>query len=463
MTILQSMDNITLRKKTLFIIGITLVFLIVLMYVVSSVILTGGFAQVEKQDTNQNVQRATEALYSDLASMNGVAGDWASWDDTYRFIEDGDLIYVENNIYDKTFIEMNLNFMFYVNLSGWIVWERNFDLKNETILPVPESLHKHLSVNSVLLQHSSPDSSIMGIVQLPDGPALVVSRPIMDNERKQPIRGSMIWGRYLDDEQIKRLGEITHLSLSVQKYDAMQMPPDFQAARNSISEEEPIFIQPLDERSIAGYTILKDIYGEPALVLRVDLPRAIYDQGRVSVNSLLISLIIVGVIFIGISMILLENLILSRVANLSADVSSVGVSGNLSKRVIMKGKDELSKLAGSINGMLEMLEHAEIERKKADEIRLQNERLLYANRAKSEFLATMSHELRTPLNGVIGFSEILVNKTAGDLNAKQENWKWLLKNLKFQKLLMMLWLYLKTRQENVISNLKNISIQKLSI
>lgn len=88
----------------------------------------------------------------------------------------------------------------------------------------------------------------------------------------------------------------------------MQIPPDFQAARNSISEEEPVFIHPLDERSIAGYTILKDIYGDPALVLRVDMPRAIYDQGRVSVNYLLISLIIVGVIFIGISMVLLENL-----------------------------------------------------------------------------------------------------------------------------------------------------------
>lgn len=109
-------------------------------------------------------------------------------------------------------------------------------------------------------------------------------------------------------------------------------------------------------------------------------------------------------------------------ANLSSDVSSIGASGTLSKRVIMKGKDELSKLAGSINGMLELLENTEIERKKADDIRLENERLLYANRAKSEFLATMSHELRTPLNGVIGFSEILINKTAGDLNPKQERY-----------------------------------------
>src|SRR6185312_6402988 len=42
-----------------------------------------------------------------------------------------------------------------------------------------------------------------------------------------------------------------------------------------------------------------------------------------------------------------------------------------------------------------------------------------ANRAKSQFLANMSHELRTPLNAVIGFSEILTDKTFGELNDRQ--------------------------------------------
>jgi len=42
-----------------------------------------------------------------------------------------------------------------------------------------------------------------------------------------------------------------------------------------------------------------------------------------------------------------------------------------------------------------------------------------ASRAKSEFLASMSHELRTPLNAVIGFSQVLVKKTYGELNERQ--------------------------------------------
>jgi two-component system, cell cycle sensor histidine kinase DivJ len=44
-----------------------------------------------------------------------------------------------------------------------------------------------------------------------------------------------------------------------------------------------------------------------------------------------------------------------------------------------------------------------------------------ANAAKSRFLATMSHELRTPLNAVIGFSEMLMQEDAMQLDAKRRH------------------------------------------
>jgi GAF domain-containing protein len=57
-----------------------------------------------------------------------------------------------------------------------------------------------------------------------------------------------------------------------------------------------------------------------------------------------------------------------------------------------------------------------------NEIQDKSHQLEVANKHKSEFLANMSHELRTPLNAIIGFSEALLEKMFGEMNAKQEDY-----------------------------------------
>ncbi len=69
-----------------------------------------------------------------------------------------------------------------------------------------------------------------------------------------------------------------------------------------------------------------------------------------------------------------------------------------------------------------LITHDVSERRQAEAMRRDKEAAEEANRAKSQFLANMSHELRTPLNAIIGFSEILHDRTFGELTPKQERY-----------------------------------------
>jgi PAS domain S-box-containing protein len=54
------------------------------------------------------------------------------------------------------------------------------------------------------------------------------------------------------------------------------------------------------------------------------------------------------------------------------------------------------------------------------ELEFRNREVERATQLKSKFLSSMSHELRTPLNAIVGFSDLLAEETAGQLNEKQK-------------------------------------------
>ncbi|MBI3661354.1 PAS domain S-box protein, partial [Candidatus Acetothermia bacterium] len=364
----------TLRAKALLAISLTLVGLLLVLYASLSSILLGNVDQLEKQSVQQNVKRVLEALSDTLAKLDSTTRDYAWRNDTYAFIEDHNSAFIKSNLGNETMANLGISLEVYVDSSGHVVVSKGFDLEKNKEVPIPASLKTHLVLSDSLLKHADTTSSLTGIVFLSEGPLLVASRPILMSEGKGPIRGTLLMGRFLSKAEFSRLSQITELSLTAHRWDEAQMTADLKAVRDSLSTNGSVVTRPLSAESIAGYTVLKDIYGKPALLLEVDSARPIYAQGQLSLLYLIVSLIVVGLVFGVLVLLLLERLMFSRLARLSTEVARVGAGGNLSARLAVAGKDELVSLASTINEMLQSLESSEQEHHKGEErLRLSDE------------------------------------------------------------------------------------------
>src|SRR5687768_8919423 len=219
----------TLQKKTLIIISLTFVGRFLLLYFASQLIVLSSFSEQENQDTRQNVQRVRRALDDNLDALEGTTRDWSVWDDTYAYIQDQNAAYFNSNLAGNVPMTTNrLNLMLVVDMEGNTVFEKAFDYRNGKRVPTLSSLRKHIYPGSPLLQHTSPESSIKGILPLAEAPMLIASEPILASDGTGLIRGTLIFGRWLDTDEIERLARTTLLGLTLHTVDSPQLPADLE-------------------------------------------------------------------------------------------------------------------------------------------------------------------------------------------------------------------------------------------
>jgi signal transduction histidine kinase len=119
---------------------------------------------------------------------------------------------------------------------------------------------------------------------------------------------------------------------------------------------------------------------------------------------------------------IIRIIVIKPIHQMNQAVDVVG-EGKYHVKIDIQSSDEIGTLAGAFNHMLETIR--ERDEKLAESALTAKEARVAAesaNIAKSEFLANMSHELRTPLNHIIGFTELILHRSFGELTENQEDY-----------------------------------------
>jgi methyl-accepting chemotaxis protein len=318
----------------------------------SSVLLSTRFGDLERRDTTQNAQRALEALSAQVAALNSKGSDWANWDDLYGFMERGDQAFVDANMSNSALSGMKLNVMLFVNNAGKLMAGKAYDFAAQQPVTVPASLTALMQDQANLLwQHPDLTKSTAGILMLPEGPMLIVSRPILTSDAEGPSHGTLLWGRYLDDALVQELAGTTHLSLHLYGVADANLPADSAAALRQLSAQTPVTTRVLDGQTVAGYGLIQDVYGKPALIMRADMPRTIVQEGQQTVHYFTLLLLVICGLLGAVVVWLLRRVILQPLARLVV-VADRLAEGRLDVTLEDAARgDEIGRLARAIDSV----------------------------------------------------------------------------------------------------------------
>lgn len=350
----QNKKNLSIRLKVIISFLLLASAFTVIFYIISNKVILKSYKEVENNVINVNIKRVDFAIKNLENTQNVKIKDWANWDDTYNFIKDLNTDYIEDNLQMEGLVNLDVNFMAFVNKEGKIILNKAIDIEKEKELSAVE-ITSSLSKYDKLLKHENVDSIVSGIIKTPYGIMSVSSSPVLHNDGSGPIEGTIIMGHLLDKNVAKGIGDALLYPVEIFNYN--DSSADIIEVTNKLSSlGVDKFTKVLSDNQIAGYSIIYDIDDKPIAIMKITLARDSYNRGQNSFNYFTMIIGIMILSFVIEIIFLFEILIMRRFARLHKEFMEISRTKDLTKRITVDKNDEIGDLSYIINNIFNDLQ-----------------------------------------------------------------------------------------------------------
>ncbi|WP_419787363.1 ATP-binding protein [Pseudodesulfovibrio sp.] len=332
----------------------------------STHVLENGFSELEHRYVINALESARHQLQHNLIQLDNTVIDWASWDDTYVYVQDKNAEFEKSNIPTETFESQDLSAIIIRDANGNTVFAR-------AVIPDKRDSEDILAA---LLQISSrplpaiPDSlGGTGGIALIDGDYyLLAQRPILSSEGFGPSMGRLTMVRSISDAMMQGLNRGTGHDVSLERSeDAVPSPAK--------SKDASTYVVNIDKHTAVGVCRLSTLTGTDArLLVRINREMTAYGRKVTDYNSIGIALAMI-LLFLGFY-IFLHFKIFNRLEGLDAQVSAIRADPGSQGFVEAKGNDEIATLSANFKALLGEIENAHQNQLAQAERIVENEKFL---------------------------------------------------------------------------------------
>lgn len=346
---------VDLRDKALWgLVGIFVITIAVLAVLAFATTL-GNYQTLESRYVRGEMNLIGNNIGGEVKDLESDVVDWGAWNDTYSYAEGKDPDYPASNIMNGTFRSLRVNFIIITDTDGRIISGRGYDLVSDAPVPLRPDLVAELRQDRARNLTTGRPGITSGFISLPEGPVILASYPILHNDYSGPSLGSVIMGRFVDDPEIDHLTAGTNLTLTIRPSSGAMVSPTEEAVLPGTTEQS-VVIRPLDENIVQGQEQIRDVYGSNTLLLTLRMHRDIYQEGKQTI--FIFTVLQMGVVLMAGLLILLslDRMVLSRMSALSTEITGITRNWERSARIHASGNDEISRLAGATNRLLDRIE-----------------------------------------------------------------------------------------------------------
>ena len=301
-------------------------------------------------------------IEENINNLHVKSSDWSNWDDTYNFIEDSNQAYIDSNLLDDSLNNLRINYMFFFNQNNQLVYQKGYDYHRQQPITDFTDWQPHLTPDNILTNTQPGNTNAKsGFLVVSGKPAIFFSNPILDSSGSENSRGTIVFVKILAEADVAQISQTVGMEMSFHALSNLPHPRDLQVSQEMINNGDIVKIDNMDNQTAVGYSLFNDFYTKPSLLLHLDLDRQISQQGSVTIKSLLSFLAIGYLLILLFSIILLYQFVINKILYFKYSINNIVKTKDFSKRLLIKGSDEVAQIGININTLLTSFEDSQSE------------------------------------------------------------------------------------------------------
>nr|WP_239534031.1 EAL domain-containing protein [Thalassobacillus pellis] len=266
-----------------------------------------------------------------------LSRDWAVWDDTYSFINEGDESYIISNLGDDTFSNNQIQYMLFLSDQYEVIHQKGYQFAQDEKLEIEPSF-----LEGLITEIQKNDGKNRTFFQSNNGKMLMLStyNVARSDGTEEGNSGVLVMGRMMNDAYIEQIEESLSINLAISP----------EAAINSVKVTGP--------NTLRGGMQLQGGSDNSVLQLAITGNRTFYHE-RVSGLGVQMLFLTLGLCTLSMLLfVIFKYFAINPVSQLSKQMKSIQFDDNFSSRVSISRRinKEIRDLESSINSMLTTLE-----------------------------------------------------------------------------------------------------------